>query len=335
MKSNRIHAFYDIGPISEIHSFGEGLIHHTYQVQTEDAIYILQQCNAHVFQDLEATTQNIFQIGNHIAGKRCDWSVPHVILNREGNCISQDSNHHFRLFEFLPGRVLDSTFLALGEAYQVAQAFGEFIYQLQDFPANQIFVSIPAFHSPLRRWKDFQDALSNPVIEHSDAALIEDIQALEWVKNEILSNQLPVRIVHSDAKSDNILVGRDGEVKAILDLDTVMPGYLFHDYGDLMRSMVFRRKESEHERGEAIDPDLYQHIRNGFLAGLRDLPLKIEVETLDLGAAYLMYEQCLRFLTDYLQGSIYYKTSYPTENLVKAGLQMEDLKLWINTYLTS
>ena len=333
MNSEKIRECYDIGPVIDVHSFGEGLIHQTYQVITDDSVYILQQCNGHVFKDLEATTRNIFDIGTHIAGKKCDWSVPPVILNKKGRCVSRDEDQYFRILEFMPGKVLDSPSLTNAEAYQVAHAFGEFIYQLHDFPTSQIFVSIPAFHDPHRRWKDFQVAQSNPVLDDAEDSFLEDIYDLEWIKDEIMSKDLPLRIVHNDAKSDNILVNNEGRVEAILDLDTVMPGYIFHDYGDLMRSMVFRRKENESERSESIDARLYEHIRSGFLTGLRDLPQEIEIETLDLGAAYLMYEQCLRFLTDYYQGNIYYKITFPKENLVKAKLQMEDLKLWIKTYL--
>lgn len=335
MNNSKIRECYDIGLVRDIHSFGEGLIHQTYQVSTDDSIYILQQCNAHVFKDLEATTQNIYDIGNYIASKKCAWAVPPVILNKKGKCVSRDEDHYFRMLEFMPGKVLDSPSLTLEQAFQVAQAFGEFIYQLQDFPTSQIFVSIPAFHDPHRRWQDFQYAVSHPVLDDVETSLLDDIYGLEWIKDEIISNDLPVRIVHNDAKSDNILVNSEGRVEAILDLDTVMPGYIFHDYGDLMRSMVFRRKENASERSDSIDASLYDHIRNGFLTGLEDLPLEIELKTLDLGAAYLMYEQCLRFLTDYFQGNIYYKITFPKENLVKAGLQMEDLKLWIRTYLTS
>lgn len=334
MNSEKIRECYNISPIKEVQSFGEGLIHKTYKVRTDDSIYILQQCNAHVFKDLEATTRNIFDIGNHLTGKNCTWTVPPVILNNMGCCVSRDEDQYFRMLEFMPGKVLDSPSLSLEQAFQVAQAFGEFIFQLQDLPTSEIFVSIPAFHDPHRRWQDFQHAVSNPVLDDVEASLLDDIYGLEWIKDKVISIDLPIRIVHNDAKSDNILVNSEGRVEAILDLDTVMPGYIFHDYGDLMRSMVFRRKENESERSESIDARLYDHIRNGFLTGLADLPLEVEVRTLDLGAAYLMYEQCLRFLTDYFQGNIYYRITFPKENLVKARLQMEDLKLWIKTYLT-
>ena len=335
MNFDSIIRHYDLGEPTDMLPIGKGLIHTTYLLVTVRGKYILQECNNQVFHNIDATTRNISRMTEFLAAKDIDWQIPSLVLNRHGATITMVGDNKYRIFQFLEGAVENIRTLSSVQMGEVARAFGQFIFMMRDFPQDQLHISISNFHNPTIRWNNFIDALVDPVLGVGDHALVKDIYTLQWIKQEVEAIKMPQRIVHSDAKLDNVLFDENGKVTAILDLDTVMPGFVFHDYGDLMRSMVFNRAE-DHESISEIEfnRSRYDAIRQGFIAGLNDSLDDASLRALDLGAAYLIFEQCLRFLTDYFRGNVYYRTNFETENLIKAKNQMQNLKVWVSSLLS-
>ena len=137
---------------------------------------------------------------------------------------------------------------------------------------------------------------------------------------------LPKRVCHCDTKVNNMMFDEDGSVLCVIDLDTVMPSYVFSDYGDFLRSAANTGAEDDRNPDNvSFNMDIFRAFTRGYLESARSFLLPVEVENLPYAAALFPYMQCVRFLADYLNGDTYYKIAYPGHNLVRTAAQF---KLW-------
>lgn len=188
--------------------------------------------------------------------------------------------------------------------------------------------TIPDFHNTDLRWEYFVNVLEQDSVNRGKAAepeinaMYAAFPVFEQISRLKKEGELPVRVTHNDTKAGNILFHKNThEAIAVIDLDTVMPGTILSDFGDMVRTFVPDKYEDE--TGDVnLKLDVLQAVKDGFVAKTNDFLTKTEKEQLMLGAAWIAGEQALRFLTDWLAGDVYYKIQHPEHNLIRAKNQL-------------
>jgi hypothetical protein len=329
------------GKVADISAFGSGHIHQTFYIKTESARdddYIIQLINTHVFRDPDAVMQNIALVTSHILGKLrregekdLKRRVLHPVQTMDGKHKYMDSeNQVWRCFIFIPDHKSFDRAVNEHQVSEGGKAFGKFLSDLSDLPVSQIQDTIPDFHNLGWRLQQFNDALSNGVQERIRETDPE-ISMLKSRQDEMMTirklgseGKIPLRIVHHDTKINNVLYSADEQALCVIDLDTVMQGYVHDDFGDAIRTFT--------NTGEEDDPDLsrvsmnilyFKAFAEGFLGITGPMLNSTEKEYLALSARVMTYMQVLRFLTDYLNGDTYYRIHHPAHNLQRARAQMK------------
>jgi Phosphotransferase enzyme family len=323
--------------------FGDGLIHYSYKVTFPDGNTVLLQClNQATFRLPENIINNYIIISRHLASTG-GIKVPRMCSTRKGKYFWIDETGNFwRATEFMK----DSYSLAIAstseEVYKASACFGEFVKSLAGINPDQLDTIIPGFHNLRLRYDQFEKAIAGGGINrllkatHVIASLRERYALVEYY-DRIAANdqQYPVRIMHHDCKISNILFhSQTKEVICPVDLDTLMPGKFFSDPGDLVRTMACSRDENSTE-WEHIDivPSFYQAIIRGYLDGTNGMLTSAEIQDIHYPGQLLIYMQALRFVTDFLNNDIYYKTTYAEQNLNRALNQLILLEK-LETYLS-
>ncbi|MBQ7364271.1 MAG: phosphotransferase [Clostridia bacterium] len=301
-----------------------GLINATYFVDTSDRRYVLQRINTAVFSDPRGVMDNIASVTAHLREKGI--STLTFLPADDGNCYLENEHGFFRLSLCLDGKTYNEATPELLE--KAAEAFGEFQYALTDFDASLLKETIPDFHNTPVRTEALWEAVAIAPNERIAAAVDAIQQAKQfssqasYIMSLLSRGDLPLRVVHNDTKVNNVLLAEDGTA-TVLDLDTVMPGSLLFDFGDAIRSGASTKPEGDGDiEGFAIDKERYEAFLRGFLKGIRGALTPNEQKLLPFGAFVLAYELGVRFLTDYLRGDVYFRTSYPEENLIRAKGQL-------------
>jgi hypothetical protein len=329
------------GKVADISTFGSGHIHQTYCIKTESARdddYIIQRLNTHVFRDPDAVMQNIALITSHILSKLrkegekdVKRRVLHPVQTIAGNLKFIDSeNQVWRCFIFIPDHKSFDRAVNEHQVFEGGKAFGKFLSDLSDLPVSQIQDTIPDFHNLDWRLQQFKDALKNGVksrIGETDTEinmLMTRQDEMRIIRKLGSEGKIPLRVVHHDTKINNVLYSADERALCVIDLDTVMAGYVHDDFGDAIRTFT--------NTGEEDDPDLskvsmdiryFKAFAEGFLGVSGPMLNAVETEYLALSARVMTYMQVLRFLTDYLNGDTYYRIHHPTHNLQRARAQMK------------
>ncbi len=329
------------GKVADISAFGSGHIHQTYHIKTEsnrDDDYIIQMINTNVFRDPAAVTHNIALVTSHILGKLkargekdLKRRVLHPVHTVDGRHMYIDlHNQVWRCFIFIPGHSSFDRAVNEHQVYEGGKAFGKFMSDLSDLPVSQIRDTIPDFHNLDWRLQQFNDALSNGVksrIRETD----KEITMLKTRQDEMrmirklgAEGKIPLRIVHHDTKINNVLYDADEKALCVIDLDTVMPGYVHDDFGDAIRTFTNTGEEDDADLGKISMNILYfKAFAEGFLQIAGSMLNETETEYLALSARIMTYMQTLRFLADYLNGDTYYRIHHPTHNLQRARAQMK------------
>ena len=315
--------------------YGTGHINDTYLVVTDAGVrYILQRLNTNVFKDPMVVMNNIEKVTAHL-GKKCSdpREVLHLVYTTDDKCYLQDETGFYRVYDFVEDSVcvLRPT---KSDFEQCAVAFGKFQYDLSDFPAEELVETIPDFHNTPKRFKDFEKAVEEDVVgrvatAQEEIAFIKEREAFTHVLMDAhKEGRLPLRVSHNDTKSDNVML--DAETHAalcVIDLDTIMPGFAVTDFGDSIRFGASTALEDEPDLDKVhLDMELYNTYIKGFLAGNKHSMEPGEIDLLAEGAKMMTLECGMRFLADYLQGDVYFKTAYPEHNLVRARTQIKLVK---------
>ncbi len=326
------------GTATGVTPLGKGLINKTYKVATAPPSapdYVLQRINTSVFGDVELLQRNIETVTAHIRAKLLaagvadiDRRVLRFVPSDSGRTWWRDAaGEYWRLMVFIPDA---HTYDLVNPEYSrcAGQAFGEFESMLADLD-TPLGETIPHFHDMPFRLRQLNDAT------HADAAdrlhEVQDIvgeihrRAAYMCRAEELHRQglLPKRICHCDTKVNNMMFDAQGEVLCIIDLDTVMPSFIFSDYGDFLRTAANATTEDDADLSHVrFRHDIYRAFTEGYLHGAAAFITPLEREMLPYAVALFPYMQCVRFLTDYLNGDTYYRTLYPTHNLVRTRNQL-------------
>ena len=311
---------------------GSGNINDTYRIDFEQDgmrhTYLLQRLNHVVFRQPEAVMQNICRVTAHLPQAGFAYASPAPIAALDGQFFQKIGENYWRCFPFLQNTYAPEGQADAKVAYEAARAYGAFARALRDFPANELAETIPGFHDTDRRWEVFLQTLETDPVGRVAAAQAE-IQAMfsakpvfEKVSHLKKSGALPLRVTHNDTKAGNVLFDcQTHRAVAVIDLDTVMPGVILSDFGDMVRTFVPNKKEDDPTK-VAVRPEMLEALTAGFLEETAGFLQDAEKENLLLGGAWITGEQALRFLTDWLAGDVYYKIQYPEHNLVRSQNQL-------------
>ena len=334
------HIFCLPGEIREINVIGNGNINSTYDVimmiAGEERRFIFQKLNVFVFKSPKRIMENIEKITSHIAdkleaqGKSRDY-VMHFAHTVDGKNYYMEDQGFWRISEYVPNTVTYNSCEDLDRLRSAGRAFGNFQTMLSDFDATSLYETIPGFHNTRSRLAVFLRHVNEDPCGRADEVKdeIERIIALRPLGirlNELLDAQeLPLRVTHNDTKINNVLFDRDtGEAKTVIDLDTVMPGLVAHDFGDAIRFAANTAAEDEPDLSKvSLDIDRFRAFAEGFLSEVGSSLTPIEVKTLALGAFTMTFELVVRFLDDYITGDQYFKTLYRGHNLVRTRCQLK------------
>jgi Ser/Thr protein kinase RdoA (MazF antagonist) len=338
---NIVNQFSIEGTIESISPLGAGHINDSFLVKTKETDkpdYLLQRINHHIFKDIEGLQNNILHVTNHIRKKLVAQGIQDIerktltiIPAKSGKLFDFDGENYWRIYLFIRGgKSYDAITPTL--AYEAGKAFGEFQSYLADIP-EKIHETIPDFHNMEFRLKQFQEAVTHDLARrvNSNRDIIREIEqrAEEMCKAERLGREgvLPKRINHCDTKVNNILFDADGRILCVVDLDTVMPGYVLSDFGDFIRTGANTGKEDDADLSKiTVDLDIFENYTRGYLETAGNFLLPVEIENLPFGAKLLTYMQTVRFFTDYLNGDTYYKIHFPEHNLQRTQAQLKYLQ---------
>lgn len=325
--------------VTNIESFSEGLIHHTYKVQSAaHQTLIIQAVNTHVFQQPEIIISNYRALYDHL--RKEHFKIPKPIRCTNGDWIWKDKNEiNWRAQEFIPYSYTEKS-VTPDKAFQAAQCFAAFTRALASLENNSVQETIGHFHDLRFRYQQLQNAITHASTERLEKAneLIQSIfkrVSLIDFYDSILSNYLfKKRIMHHDCKLTNILFNRDTHLAICpVDLDTTMPGYYFSDLGDMVRSMTPAADEnSTNWESLSVRKEIYSDILDGYRSGIGDVFTEKETQHLHHAGLLMIFMQGIRFLADFLSNDQYYKISYTEQNLNRAKNQLillERLELFL------
>lgn len=318
--------------------------------------YVLQQINTNVFKNPNNLMKNVFAVTDHIrnklsnVGKDPRRGTLRFRKTKKGQLFYvDDEGKSWRIYDYIENAIsLQSADIDVFR--DVGYAFGNFQMLLSDFDAGSLYETIPDFHNTVKRYNNFINSLSSDFYGRADGAADE----IAFVNNhrricsfitDLLSKEIiPYRVTHNDTKLNNILLDEKSlKPICVIDLDTIMPGSVLFDFGDSIRFGASSVAEDEDDLSKVfIRTDMFESFADGFVLGLDGSLTREELEFLPMGAVVITFETGLRFLTDYLDGDVYFKTDYPYHNLVRARNQfklvedlenkMPELKKVINKY---
>ena len=320
----------------KIEPLSGGLINHSYKVSSATkAPFLLQEINQHVFKKPEKLQQNYINIWQFAEFEFTDIVLPAPLYHDRSKTLYLDKNHkYWRAFEFMDDTKTHKVPATASQAKSTAKAFAKLTAAFDDYNLNELNIVIPDFHNLSFRYDQFLDALDGENYERMAKALpmIEEIKQRERYKHfyEVItsSGEFPQRLFHHDAKISNVLFRKsNGRVLCVVDLDTAMPGYYFSDLGDMVRSMACNLDETSTEFEKlTIRKDYYRAIVDGYLEIMTKFFTASEKKYIHYSGLIMIYMQAIRFLADYLNGDVYYKTTYTEQNYDRAKNQLTLLK---------
>ena len=326
------------GTVVKVEPLGNGLINDTYKVTTAEADkpdYVLQRINHAIFQDVDLLQHNIDEVTAHIRRKLVasgttviDRKVLQFVKAHSGKTYYRDDAvRYWRVSVFIPDSVTHEA-VTPASARDCGKAFGNFEKMLVDVP-EQLGETIPDFHNMELRMSQLREAVQNDAAGRLDEVrdIVEELErdADEMCQAERLyrEGKLPKRICHCDTKVNNMLFDQQGQVLCVIDLDTVMPSFVFSDYGDFLRTGAnFTAEDDPDVTKVGFNEEIFKAFTTGYLESAHEFLTPIEVEMLPYGVALFPFMQCARFLADYLGGDTYYKIKYPTHNLDRTRNQL-------------
>jgi len=325
--------------LSAYEELASGHINDTYLVKTADhGFYILQRINQGVFKDVPGLIWNKVNISNHLQQRLMHLSdkerhrrVLTFVHNQNGKpyTVDQEGNY-WNLMIYIDQSKTFETVKSAEVAYEGGKLFGEFLNLSSDFDPNKLIEVIPKFHDMDFRYAQFEDSLKKARKErlasakrHIDlvAVLKDEMHLLQKLKN---TGKIKLRVTHNDTKISNALFDLNNKGLCVIDTDTVMQGIVHYDFGDAIRTICNTAAEDERDLDQVeFNKPFYQAYLKGFLEKTEATLTPVEIKYLPLGAKTMIFIMALRFLTDYLNGDIYYKTKYDDHNLDRAKNQFK------------
>lgn len=343
-----IEAFGLNGKVLSAAPFGNGHINDTIilklnpegaaQLGDEEAACVLQKINKYVFKKPWELMDNAVRVTDHIRRK----------ISAEGGDVSRETltffpaldgkyytvdadGEYWRLVKYIGGATCYDEVSGEKIFREAARGFGRFQKYLSDFPADTLFETIPHFHDTRSRFNNLMAAASGPRSEQAAKEIAfyrEREHYADFEAEEYKKGNLKLRVTHNDTKLNNVMIDdATGKALCVLDLDTVMPGFAINDFGDAIRFGASTAAEDEKDLSKVeLSIPMYKAFEEGFLEEIGDSLTDTELKLMPAGARNIIFEQGMRFLTDYLMGDVYFKTAYPEHNLVRARTHIKLLE---------
>jgi Ser/Thr protein kinase RdoA (MazF antagonist) len=334
-------AFPLAGRLRSAAPHGSGHINDTFALQYEQGgqtvRYILQRINHHIFRQVPELMDNIRRVTAHVGrhGRASGAGDPArraltLVLTHDGQPFHRDAEGDcWRCYDFIEGARTHDLIESPLQAAEGAKAFGEFQKLLVDLPGGRLHETIPFFHDTRRRFDALQRAVAADA--HNRAAAAREAIAFAGAREPMVDvllglharGEIPERITHNDTKLNNVML--DDATQAgvcVIDLDTVMPGLALYDFGDMVRSATNSAAEDESDtsRVESRLP-IFAALVGGYLGAAGPFLNSAEIAHLAFSGRLITFEIGIRFLTDFLEGDVYFKTRHPTHNLDRARNQ--------------
>lgn len=318
------------------HPLTIGHINSTFRVLIDETPrYLLQQINTSVFRNIDGLMQNTALVLNtlkvQMESREDGLMVQSLVTTPDGELYLKDENsNYWRMFTFIPGARIVETVSNCSEAYEGGKAYGRFLEGISALNPDQLFITIPDFHSLENRYTAFIKSLDQDLSKRKTEAAKEiefakaHIEAMMRIPELLKSGKIPTRIVHNDTKFNNLIFSESGKAIAVTDLDTVMPGSALYDFGDAIRTAANSAREDEAMLDKVrFDINIFEAYASGYLEAAGNILNRDEIDNFPEAALFMTYIIGLRFLTDFLNGDVYFHTQYPDHNLIRARVQFE------------
>lgn len=328
-------AFNTEGEMMSCKRYGSGHINDTFKLVCGRP-YILQRMNDDIFKDPVSLMRNIEGVTTFLRqeviknGGDPDRETLNLVKTKDGNSFYVDSKgNYWRMYLFIEGATCYNLVEKPEDFYQSGKAFGHFQRLLSRYPAKELSETIPGFHDTPKRFERFKKVVEEDIC-HRAADVRQEIQFVMDRGNDmglamdmLAKGELPLRVTHNDTKLNNIMIDDvTGEAICIIDLDTVMPGLSIFDFGDSIRFGANTAEEDETDLAKvSLSLPLFEIYTKGFLEGCAGSLTEAEIRMLPQGARLMTLECGMRFLTDYLEGDVYFKTSREEHNLDRCRTQ--------------
>lgn len=311
-----------------------GNVNHTYRVNFilkdgSPKSFLVQNVNTYAFRKPIELMENIDRVTEHIRAKNPGKTCLHFHHTADRKTYLIDGDNFWRMTNYLDlvtyNTVQDPVVLR-----NAGKAFGEFQTQLADFEIGLLHETIPGFHNTRQRYEKLAQAIREDpkgraaeVREEIDYLM--EVQDLACSLTDLLNaGELPLRVTHNDTKINNVLFDKNNKnALVVIDLDTVMPGLMGHDFGDAIRFAAnFVTEDCPEYDRVGVDMDVFRSFTEGFLEMTAKTMTIREIETLSLSCFCMTAELAVRFLDDYIRGDPYFSIKYPEHNLVRTRCQI-------------
>ncbi len=326
------------GNITDITPITMGHINTTYKVCCDEGVdYVLQRINTNVFKDPWELTENVLLVTDFLgkkiiaAGGDRDREAMTLIKADDGQYLYEAGEDYYRMYVFIAGTSCYHEAIRDGMFEASAKAFGKFQKMLSDFPAERLHETLPHFHDTVKRMADFEESVRKNASGRASECL-DEINFIMSKKDfcgeitrRLASGELPLRVTHNDTKLNNVMIDdKTNEAICVIDLDTVMPGSSLYDFGDSIRFGASTAAEDEKDLDKVeCSMKLFEEYVSGFMAEAGGALTETEKDMLPIGAIMMTLECGMRFLADFIDGDVYFKTHYPTQNLDRARTQIK------------
>jgi len=316
----------------KLEQIGSGHINRTYLLSTQNGEkYILQNINTEVFNDPFAIAHNIKAVADYLKKNYPDYLFPASKPTLTGDLMFVHGDDYWRLLPFVDDTTAFDTLSYPKQAYEAAKQFGKLSRLLANFDTSLLKPTISGFHDLSWRYEQFAFALSKAdeqlkiETKHEIETALQHHYIVDYFKSFEQSKNFPNRVMHHDTKISNVLLNATSfNGVCVIDLDTLMPGKFISDLGDMMRTYLCAFSENETDLSKInIRLDYFRATIEGYLSEMAGILTETEKELILFSGKYIIYMQALRFLTDYLNGSIYYPISYPEQNLDRTKNQFK------------
>jgi Ser/Thr protein kinase RdoA (MazF antagonist) len=324
--------------------YGSGHIHDTFRIETaerEKDDYILQRINNRIFKNVPELQDNIERVTNHLREKL--RSIPGSDIKREcltlipsldgKSWIVDNEGSYWRMYIFISNHFSYNIVDNAGKAFEGGKAIGRFQAMLADLPGKPLHETIPFFHDIERRLETFEKSIKKNSLNRVEKVgteiefVLQRAEVMKIIVRLGKAGKIPVRITHNDTKFNNILLDQNDKALCVIDLDTVMPGYVHYDFGDAIRTVANIAEEDEKELSKIeMDINLFEAYSKGYLSETKETLNEVEKEHLAFAPRLITYTIAVRFLTDYIDGDQYFKIHHQHHNLQRARAQFKLIK---------
>lgn len=321
---------------SELNS---GHINDTFLIKTNgETHYILQRINHTIFKDVPGLVNNKVLVGEHLKSKfpiESQEKISNKVLSfvkvKNSNLYYfKEGENYWNLMIFIDDSITHEIVKDQEIAFEAGKLLGDFLNKTADFDSSQLIDVIPNFHDMSFRYQQYETSLQSASKERLENAskyiktvtdLKDEMHILQTLKE---AGKIPTRVTHNDTKISNSLFDKNNKGICMIDTDTVMPGIIHYDFGDAIRTICNTAAEDEKDLSKVeFNLEFYEAYKKGFLEKTADSLSEIELKYLPLAAKTMIFIMALRFLTDYLNNDVYYKTKYEAHNLDRAKNQFK------------